>query len=159
MSEILKQEQGNGISAAERTRDGMTFRPQFDIVETEDELLLFGDLAGVTAENLDIRFENRELTVYGRVERRYQDIDRLTREFEIGDFHRAFRVGEEIDADKIAAEINQGVLTIHLPKSEAVKPRRIKVREGCTTAQDRSRSCQALASGACGCDVPDRANC
>ena len=130
MSELTKQpEQGNGVSGIERTREGVVFRPQFDIVETEDELLLFGDLAGVRADSLDIRFENHELAVIGRVEPRYQDTQQLLREYEIGDFHRSFRIGEEIDAEQISAELKQGVLTIHLPKSEAVKPRRIKVSE------------------------------
>jgi HSP20 family protein len=49
-------------------------------------------------------------------------------EFEVGDFYRVFTLNESIDAEKIVAELKQGVLTVHLPKSEAVKPRKITVK-------------------------------
>jgi HSP20 family molecular chaperone IbpA len=92
--------------------------------------LLFGDLPGVTPENLDIRFENNELTVHGKVSPRQENIEFLYGEYGIGDFHRTFTVGEAVDAEKISAEMRNGVLTLHLPKSEKVKPRRIEVRTG-----------------------------
>jgi HSP20 family molecular chaperone IbpA len=103
------------------------FTPRFDIWEGEDELLLYGDLPGVCAEDLDIRFENRELVIRGKVRPRHGG-EFLLGEYGIGDFHRIFTVGEAIDSDKISAEMKHGVLTLHLPKSEKVKPRRIKVK-------------------------------
>jgi HSP20 family protein len=48
----------------------------------------------------------------------------------VGDYHRSFTIGEAIDAEKISAEMHNGVLTLHLPKSEKVKPRRIEVKAG-----------------------------
>jgi HSP20 family molecular chaperone IbpA len=114
----------------ERTRGGQTFSPRFDIWETEDELVLYGDMPGVAPENLDIRFENRELTIHGKVEPRHRGINFLAGEYGIGDFYRSFTIGETIDDGKITAELSQGVLTLHLPKTEAVKPRRIEVKSG-----------------------------
>ena len=52
----------------------------------------------------------------------------LLNEYEVGDFFRAFQIGETIDASKISAEFKNGVLTVRLPKVEAVKPRKIAVR-------------------------------
>ena len=52
----------------------------------------------------------------------------LVREYGVGDFHRAFQIGEGIDAAKIEAEVNNGVLTLRLPKSEAAKARTIEVK-------------------------------
>ena len=105
-----------------------SFVPQFDIWEGEDELRLYGDMPGVMAESLDIRFENRELTIHGKVEPRQVGARLLDCEYEIGDFHRSFAIGEAIDAEKISAELHNGVLVLHLPKCAEVKPRRITVR-------------------------------
>lgn len=105
-----------------------TFVPRFDIWEGDDELRLYGDLPGVTPENLDIQFENRELTIHGKAAPRQDGVEYLYGEYGIGDFHRTFTIGEAIDVEKISAEMRDGVLTLHLPKSENVKPRRIEVK-------------------------------
>lgn len=107
-----------------------SYVPRIDIWEGEHELILYGDLPGVSPENLDIRFENRELTIHGKVEPRHGDVTFLYGEYGIGDFHRSFTIGEAIDAEKITAEMHGGVLMLHLPKSEKVKPRRIEVKAG-----------------------------
>jgi HSP20 family molecular chaperone IbpA len=126
-TELAKKEQGN-VATVERTRDSLTYIPQADIWETDDELRVYADLPGVSPENLDVRFENGELTIYGKVNPRHDDITFLFGEYGIGDFHRTFTVGEMIDASKISAELRDGVLTLHLPKMEEVKPRRIQVK-------------------------------
>jgi HSP20 family molecular chaperone IbpA len=125
-----KKEEQAEVATVERTRNGRTYRPRFDIWETEDELVLYGDLPGVSPEDLDIQFENRELTIHGRVAPRHDETQFLYGEYGIGDFYRSFTIGESIDDQKISAELNQGVLTLHLPKAESVKPRRIEVKSG-----------------------------
>ncbi|MBN1854522.1 MAG: Hsp20/alpha crystallin family protein [Pirellulales bacterium] len=127
MSDIIKQETGANITPAERTRDNPTFTPRFDIFEKDDELILWGDLPGVSAENLNIDFEKKELTIHGRVMPRSSGTQCLMAEYGVGDFYRTFAIGESIDTEKISAELKNGVLTLHLPKTEAVKPRKIAV--------------------------------
>jgi HSP20 family molecular chaperone IbpA len=122
-----KQEQGE-TATVERTRGGLTYSPRIDIWETDEELVLYADMPGVSAENLDIRFENRELTIHGKVCPRHENINFLYGEYGIGDFFRTFAIGETIDSAKISAELKDGVLILHLPKTEAVKPRRIQVK-------------------------------
>ncbi len=119
------EKQPGDISNPQNTHQS-TYVPRFDIWEGEDELLLYGDLPGVAVEDLDIRFENQELTIHGRVAPRHEGVY-LYGEYGIGSFHRTFTVGESIDVDKITAEMRNGVLTLHLPKSEKLKPRRIEV--------------------------------
>ncbi len=129
MNDTLTQSQSCcQADQSSRTSGSTTFVPQFDIWETDDELVLCGDLPGVVPENLDIRFENRELTIEGKVTPRHRDVASLVSEYGVGDFYRTFPVAETIDADKISAELNSGVLTLHLPKAEAVKPRRIQIQ-------------------------------
>lgn len=127
MSQLVTQDRGNNVATAERTRDTATFTPRFDIWENDDELVLFGDLPGVAPADLDIRFEGGELTIHGRVAPRQQNLQYIYGEYGLGDFYRSFAIGESIDADNISAELKHGVLTLHLPKTEAVKPRRIQV--------------------------------
>ncbi len=117
------------ITRTERTRSTQTFRPNVDIVELEDKLMVRADMPGSSAENVDIEFENGTLTIYGKVnEREAQSQQSIAREYGIGDFLRTFKVGEAIDSERISAEFNDGVLTLHLPKTERVKPRKISVK-------------------------------
>src|SRR5262245_58523309 len=118
-----KQEFRNETGRSERTR-GAAYTPRVDILEAADELVLFADLPGVKPEDLDIHFENGELTVYGRCPPRQGQGEFLLQEYGVGDYARAFSISEQIDSQKITAELKHGVLTVHLPKSEAVKPRR-----------------------------------
>jgi HSP20 family molecular chaperone IbpA len=118
----------SGEVARPETTYQQTFVPRIDIWEGEDELVLYADMPGVKPDNIDIRFENRELTIRGQICPRYNDVQLLYGEYSIGDFHRTFAIGEAIDAEKISAEMSDGVLTLYLPKSVKVKPRRIQVK-------------------------------
>ena len=126
-TELAKQEQHQG-PMVERTRGGMTYSPRIDIWEMDDELVLYADIPGVAPEDLDIRFENHELTIHGKVSLRHQERQFVYGEYGIGDYYRTFNIGESIDASKIYAELRNGVLTLHLPKTEEVRPRRIEVK-------------------------------
>lgn len=117
------------VARTERTRSRRTFRPNVDIFEREDELVVLADMPGVGAEDIDVRFENGSLTIFGRVDDRQQaDTCYLAHQYGLGDYLRTFEVGEVIDTERITAEISHGVLTLHLPKTERIKPRRISVQ-------------------------------
>lgn len=119
----------NAVSRRERGRCGCFYQPNVDIVEKADELVVTADVPGVPAGNIDVNFENGTLTIHGRVEARPgMRGDYLRREFGVGDFTRTFQVSEAVDASRISAECANGVLTLHLPKVEAVKPRKIEVQ-------------------------------
>jgi HSP20 family protein len=124
----VKQSGTQPDGARAETVQSLMFTPRVDILESEDELLLLADLPGVKVEDVDIRFENGELQLHGRCAARQEGADYLLAEYDVGDFFRAFTITEEVDADKIAAELKNGVLTVHLPKSEKAKPKRIAVK-------------------------------
>jgi HSP20 family protein len=115
-------------SRAEATRGGVFFTPRVDIVETDAELTLYAEVPGVRPEDVDLRYEKGELLLHGRVPSRQGQQTALLQEYEEGDFFRAFTIHESIDAGRIAAECKNGVLTVHLPKVEAARPRQIAVR-------------------------------
>jgi len=118
-------------SETERTRTGNLYRPLVDILEDKDELILVADLPGTRGDSIDINFEDGVLTIQGQVEPRYHpDQQFLLVEYGLGDFYRTFRVSEQIDSSRIHAQYADGVLTVHLPKVEAAKPRKIEVRAG-----------------------------
>jgi HSP20 family molecular chaperone IbpA len=125
---LTREETHDDVAQVEPTLGGTTYSPRFDIWENDDEMILYGDLPGVMPEGLDVHFENPVLTIHGKVSPRHNDIKFLHGEYGIGDFHRTFTVGEAIDTERISAELQNGVLTVHLPKSEQVKPRRIDVK-------------------------------
>jgi HSP20 family protein len=112
----------------ERTHGGVSFTPRVDIYETDKELVLVADLPGVRLEDMDLRYEQGELILYGKVRPRHEGRTSLLNEYQVGDFYRAFAIHESIDSTKIAAELKNGVLTVHLPKQEAARPRQINVK-------------------------------
>jgi len=121
----------NGTAAkpvpADDTR-AVTVTPRVDVLETEDELLVLADMPGVRPDDVDVRFENGELTVHGRRRASHPDKPQAAAEAVALSYFRSFRLTEQIAADRIGAELKNGVLTLHLPKVEAVKPRRIAVK-------------------------------
>jgi HSP20 family molecular chaperone IbpA len=127
---LTPEETQDDVATVECPLGGTTYSPRFDIWENDDEMILYGDLPGVRPEGLDVRFENPVLTIHGQVSPRHSDITFLHGEYGIGDVHRTFTVGEAIDTERISAELKNGVVTVHLPKSEKVKPRRIEVNCG-----------------------------
>jgi HSP20 family protein len=106
----------------------VTLAPRVDVLETEDEVLVLADMPGVTSEDVDVRFENGELTVHGRRRTDHAAKDRAHWEYEVTNYFRTFRLTEHVAADRIEAELKNGVLTLHLPKVESIKPRRIPVK-------------------------------
>jgi HSP20 family molecular chaperone IbpA len=107
---------------------GVQFTPRVDIYETDKELTLFAELPGVRPEDVSLRYENGELTLHGRVQPRLSGKRLLLQEYEVGDFFRAFNIHESIDSTRIEAECQNGLLTVHLPKVEAARPRQIAVK-------------------------------
>ena len=115
-------------AAVERTRCGTCYRPNVDIREQNDELLVVADVPGARGDSIDVKFENGMLEIYAAVSpRQHEGPNYLLYEYGVGDYYRTFQVSEAIDAQKISADYADGVLTLHLPKAEAARPRKIAV--------------------------------
>lgn len=124
-TEITKRENDELEAVSEHP----TVRPAVDIYESRDEYLVIADMPSVSKDNLNIRLEDAHLTIEGTVSAD-QIENALEREFRMVSYRRSFELPEFVDRSKVAAELKHGVLTLHLPKTEAVKPKRIAVRAG-----------------------------
>lgn len=125
---LVKQDHKTEVTTPERTRSTTLFTPRVDILETRDELVVYADLPGVKPSDVDVRYELGELIIEGRCEPRQEGVSPLFSEYGVGDYYRAFAVGENLDAERISADLKNGVLTVRLPKAEKVKPKRITVK-------------------------------
>lgn len=103
--------------------------PEVDIFENEEEILLHADMPGVCKEDIAINLDNGKMTLSAI--RRMQTKGASTwREFGDLEYRRVFSVPQTIDTNKVNADLKDGLLRLHLPKSEAVKPRQIEIKAG-----------------------------
>jgi HSP20 family protein len=103
--------------------------PPVDIFEDEDGLVVLADLPGIGSEGLDVRVEQRILTIMAHAQPEPLGTA-LHREYELTSFFRQFQLPEEVDTARIQAELKQGVLTLRLPHAPKEPPRRVEVRAG-----------------------------
>ncbi len=126
--ELQVQQKREVDKAEESTTPTRAFLPAADIFETEDALRVVLEMPGVSKDNVDINVENGLLTVEGRIDfRKYEGLRPVYSEYNVGPYRRSFRVPSQIDQDKIGAEMQDGIITVTLPKAERAKPRRISV--------------------------------
>jgi HSP20 family protein len=117
------------VTRAEKLSQGPHIQPDVDVLDRPDEILVRADMPGVGADGVDARFENGIVTLSGVVKLRAPAKGGyLAQEYEPFDFYRQFVVGEGVDQSRISAEYEGGVLTLHLPKSESAKSRRIEIK-------------------------------
>jgi len=113
----------------EGTRPGLVFRPDVDILERADEFLVMADVPGVDEQSIDVRLEEGVLSIDAA---QAAEVDPswtpLYAEYRRGGYHREFTLSEAIDVDGIRAKMRDGVLELHLPKSQKHRPRQIQVQ-------------------------------
>lgn len=113
-------------TAPETRETARTLAPPVDIFEVNDGLVVVADLPGVAKDSVDVRVDNGMLTIQGQAKSQAPG-EALLSEFRLVNYYRQFRLNEEVDQEKIKAEMKHGVLTLQLPKAEHVKPKRIPV--------------------------------
>ncbi len=115
------------------TSDSRVWVPAIDVVEQKDAYVLYAELPGVDASQVDISFEQNVLTIRGTKrstleasndgELRVYAAERVT-----GSFERSIRLPEFVDSDKIQAQFTNGLLKVSVPKAQAAQPRRIEIK-------------------------------
>ena len=103
--------------------------PLVDIIERPDAFVVLADMPGVERDGLEVVFEKGVLTIRGKARSEEQPgMDLLSSEYQTGTYYRAFTAGRGLDADRVEATFNDGVLRLVIPKSEQFRPRRIEVK-------------------------------
>ena len=103
--------------------------PEVNIFEMPEGYIVEAEMPGVNKDGLEITVEGNEITIVGRRADESAPVEPLLRERSSANYRRLFELDPAIDTRKINAKMHQGVLTLALPKSEEVKPRRITVND------------------------------
>lgn len=132
MTDTTKEMQKKEAEVPEKgelTRSRRVYNPAVDIIERKDNIVVIADMPGVDEKSVDITLEKNILTIYGKVEAGIPEKHTLyLSEYGIGDYQRVFTLTDEVDREKIQATVKNGVLRIMLPKTEALKTRKIAVK-------------------------------
>lgn len=121
-----EMERGSGSGEAQNVR---TLMPLVDIGELDDAIRIVADMPGVAADAVSIQVDNQVLTIEGRIAVDMPEGIAATYA-EVGGsrYRRRFSLGQEVDSEGIRAEMNNGVLTVTLPKKDTHRRRRIEVK-------------------------------
>ncbi len=111
----------------EATREGPHFRPDVDIFEGDDALVMVADVPGAGNDDIELDLQENTLNLVATVPAVDSKWKPIYQEYEIGHFVRLFRIGQIVDMAKISAQVKDGVLTVILPKIEKALPRKIEV--------------------------------
>jgi len=122
------QEKKEVVSKEEKTVPTRHYIPTTDIFETDDALMVVMELPGVEKQAVDVNVENDVLRIDARIDfTKYEDLDPLYTEYNIGHFARSFSLSNKIDRQQISAQLDDGVLTLTLKKATEAQPRRIAI--------------------------------
>lgn len=113
----------------ETTIPARVFVPTADIYESQNALTVILEMPGVDKNDVDVRVEEGLLKIEGRLDlSKYDGLQPLYTEYNVGHYARSFRLSSKIDQNAIGAELKDGVLSVTLPKAEEAKPRTIQVK-------------------------------
>lgn len=122
------QEKKEVTAKSEKTIPARYFTPAADIFETDEALTVVMEIPGVEKKDLDVHLENDLLRIEGRIDlSKYEGLEPVYSEYNIGHFARSFTLSNQVDGKRIAASVDNGVLTLTLPKAEESRPRRIPI--------------------------------
>lgn len=126
--ELQVQEKRELAKKEEATAPTRFFVPTADILETDDAMTVVLEMPGADRSKVDVSVESDVLTIQGQIDfSKYEGLQPVYTEYNIGHYRRSFSLTNRIDQDKISAEMKDGVLTLVLPKVEDAKPRRIAI--------------------------------
>jgi HSP20 family protein len=126
--ELAVREKQELANKEEKTIPGRFYVPASDIFETEDALTVIMEMPGGEKKNINIALENDVLRVEGQIDfSSYAGMEPVYTEYNVGHYARAFTLSGKIDREKISAQLDDGVLTLTLPKAKEAMPRRIAV--------------------------------
>jgi HSP20 family protein len=134
MNRLFRETQGNG---QDESLTSSSFAPAVDVYEDEHNVTLKIEVPGIDEKDIDVRIENNTLTVHGerKIEKEEKEENYRRVERQYGSFTRTFNLPPTVDAERVQADYDKGVLKITLPKKAEAKPKQIKVNVGQSAGQ------------------------
>jgi HSP20 family molecular chaperone IbpA len=127
--ELSVQEKKELTSKEEKTVPARYYVPNADIFETDEALTVLMEIPGVEKKDVSVNLENEVLRVEGKIDySKYDGLEPVYAEYNIGHYARAFTLSNKIDPDGISADLADGVLTLTLQKAKEAMPRRIPIK-------------------------------
>jgi HSP20 family protein len=126
--ELAVRDKKELVTKEEKTVPGRYYVPYADIYETDDALCVVMEMPGVEKKDLNVALENSVLRVDGQINfAKYEGMEPVYTEYNIGHYARSFTLSNKVDQEQISAQLDDGVLTLTLPKAKEAQPRRISV--------------------------------
>jgi HSP20 family protein len=126
--ELAVREKKELAAKEERTVPGRFYVPQTDVYETEDALTVVMEVPGVDRKDVAVELKEGVLRMEGRIDfSKYGGMEPVYTEYNVGHFSRSFSLSDRVDQERIAAQLEDGVLTLTLPKTAEARPRRIAI--------------------------------
>ena len=126
--ELAVREKRELAEREERTVPGRFYVPQTDVYETEEALTVVMEMPGVDRKDVGVELKEGVLRVEGRIDfSKYGGMEPVYTEYNVGHYGRSFTLSDRVDQERIAAQLEDGVLTLTLPKTAEARPRRIAI--------------------------------
>ena len=126
--ELAVREKKELATKEERTVPGRFYVPYTDVYETEDALTVVMEVPGVDRKDVEVELKDDVLRVEGRIDfSKYEGMEPVYTEYNVGHWTRSFALSDRVDRERIAAQLEDGVLTLTLPKTAEAQPRRIAI--------------------------------
>lgn len=131
--DALRREMGEVVGQFQELECGQTtgvLSPRANVAETEEAFEISVDLPGLTAEEVELEFEDGKLTIAGTRKNEAEEEGKTFHRVErrSGEFRRSFTLGQDVDPDKVEAGFKDGVLRVTVPKAEKVRPKKIEIK-------------------------------
>jgi len=126
--ELAVHEKKELVSKEEKTVPGRYYIPYTDIHETDEAITVVMEMPGVEKKDINVSLENDVLRVDGQIDfTKYEAMEPVYTEYNVGHYSRSFTLSNKIDQEGISAQLEDGVLTLTLPKAKEMQPRRIAI--------------------------------
>src|SRR5271163_2413477 len=132
INRVFRESYGHGPAGQDESLTTSSFAPAVDVYEDEHTVTLKIEVPGIDEKDIDVRLENNTLTVHGerKIEKEEKEENYRRVERQYGSFTRSFTLPTTVDAEKVSANYDKGVLKIALAKKAEAKPKQIKVNVG-----------------------------
>ena len=145
INRVFRESYGHGPEGRDESLTTSSFAPAVDVYEDEHTVTLKIEVPGIDEKDIDVQLENNTLTVHGerKIEKEEKEENYRRVERQYGSFTRTFTLPPTVDAEKVSANYDKGVLKVVLPKKAEAKPKQIKVNIGSTTSTEKTLEAKA----------------